>query len=167
MTPLSPEVQAELAKLHDIHLPAPIGWWPLAPGWWGLAAILLVALMVLTAAWAGRGKSRRRLALEELAQLRERAAQGADPALIAPDLAVLLRRVALGGSGGRALGALSGEAWEKVLSEGPGGLSEPVAKFVADAPYVPRPFAGAASREAGVLMTEALQQSRHWIRRQA
>ena len=38
-----------LDQLRDIHLPEPISWWPLAPGWW-LLIIIALALMV----WATR-----------------------------------------------------------------------------------------------------------------
>ncbi|MDG2500905.1 MAG: DUF4381 domain-containing protein [Porticoccaceae bacterium] len=30
-----------LAQLRDIHLPADISWWPLAPGWWVLIVVLV------------------------------------------------------------------------------------------------------------------------------
>ena len=33
-----------LAQLRDIHLPADISWWALAPGWWAL--IIMLGLMV-------------------------------------------------------------------------------------------------------------------------
>ena len=34
--------------LRDLHLPDAIGWWPLAPGWWGVLVILAVGLAYTT-----------------------------------------------------------------------------------------------------------------------
>ena len=36
-----------LANLNDIVLAPPPGWWPLAPGWSGLAAVLMVVTIAL------------------------------------------------------------------------------------------------------------------------
>lgn len=36
-----------LAELRDIHLPDAIGWWPLAPGWWMLLALILIMIVAL------------------------------------------------------------------------------------------------------------------------
>ena len=33
-----------LAQLRDIHLPEAVSWWPLAPGWWILGALLVAGL---------------------------------------------------------------------------------------------------------------------------
>ncbi|MBT3527943.1 MAG: DUF4381 domain-containing protein, partial [Porticoccaceae bacterium] len=33
-----------LAELRGIHLPDPISWWPLAPGWWVLIVIFIAGL---------------------------------------------------------------------------------------------------------------------------
>ena len=60
-----------LQNLNDIVAPAPVAWWPLAPGWYALAGILLLALF-----WLGFRRLRswqqnryRREALRALAQI--------------------------------------------------------------------------------------------------
>lgn len=37
----------KLEQLQGLHLPQSIGWWPLAPGWWILAVILILTLFGL------------------------------------------------------------------------------------------------------------------------
>ncbi len=60
-----------LAQLRDIHLPEAISWWPLAPGWWVLGALIIAGL-----AYAGHflwqrhhALTYRRQALQEIKQL--------------------------------------------------------------------------------------------------
>ena len=60
-----------LDQLRDIHLPEPILWWPLAPGWW-----LLIIMAMVLAAWLVRtlynkysARLYRRQALKRLEQL--------------------------------------------------------------------------------------------------
>ena len=36
-----------LAKLHDIHLPDPISWWPMAPGWYALLILVFILIGLL------------------------------------------------------------------------------------------------------------------------
>lgn len=60
-----------LAQLRDIHLPEPISWWPLAPGWWALI-ILCLALsiwLVSRAVQRWRANLYRRQALQKLTLL--------------------------------------------------------------------------------------------------
>lgn len=57
-----------LSQLADIHLPEPVSFWPPAPGWWLLAAILLVAL-VLFARWWNRRHARQQVYLHAVAEL--------------------------------------------------------------------------------------------------
>ncbi len=40
--PPSPEALELLSQMHDIAAPTPVGWWPLAPGWWIVAIISLI-----------------------------------------------------------------------------------------------------------------------------
>lgn len=67
--------------LEPLIAPAPVSWWPLAPGWWFLAALLLsLVLLVRLRPWRRwKGKAiapaetsldpQRQTALQELAQL--------------------------------------------------------------------------------------------------
>lgn len=57
-----------LAGLIDIHLPDPVGFWPLAPGWWILAALLLGGIIAGCLYWRlQRARNAyRRQALEQL-----------------------------------------------------------------------------------------------------
>lgn len=87
MTPAGPQ-------LRDIHLPPPAHWWPLAPGWWLLVAIVLLAL-----AWLAWRQHRRRLprrrwrdACRELDALQVAHAVDHDNAAFAAGISQLLRR---------------------------------------------------------------------------
>ena len=57
-----------LAQLADIHLPEPVSYWPPAIGWWILAAIALVLLVILFRKFASRALQQKicRYALAEL-----------------------------------------------------------------------------------------------------
>lgn len=159
MTPLTPEQQAALENLHDIRLPEPVSWWPLAPGWWALVALLLLAAAALLGWRILQRRSRRHAALGELGALRARIEAGED-AGVAVDLAALVRRVALA-TRGAAVAPLSDRAWAEALSRGPEGLPPEVADLIADAPYR-QPDRLDRARVAGLIApVEA------WIRRTA
>ena len=159
MTQLTPEQQAALADLRDIHLPDPVSWWPLAPGWWALVALALLAAVGMLAWTALRRRSRRHLALSELDDLKRRL-DSAPEAEIAADLARLVRRVALAVHG-RGLARLADSNWAEELAEGRAGMPADVAGMISEAPYR-RPETMTRERlRALVKPTEA------WIRRTA
>jgi hypothetical protein len=82
-------------QLRDIHVPQ-VSWWPLAPGWWVLAALVVLALLVV--AWLWRRRARRRqfidAVLADLHDARARHASDGDSAAFAATAHALLRRVA-------------------------------------------------------------------------
>lgn len=68
---VQPPSNPALAALKDIQLPEPVGFWPLAPGYWILLFIILITIGLLTF-WLLRRKKRhaaRRGALIALARL--------------------------------------------------------------------------------------------------
>lgn len=128
------KLASALDGLRDIHLPPPVPFWPLAPGWWALAAVLLLTGVTVAVWRRRRRRSTRRAALGELEELARRFARDADPAALAVALTTLLRRVALArsrpapaeaapspdgvGAHQRAIGVLHGEPWIAYLTEG-------------------------------------------------
>jgi hypothetical protein len=110
-------VKPDLSQLRDIHLPPPVPWWPPAPGWWALLAMVLILSALGGWIYVLRRRGRwRGAALEELARLR-----GAAPELAFRELSVLLRRVAISRFPRHEAAALTGEAWLSFLDRGLGG----------------------------------------------
>ena len=66
-----------LAQLADIHLPEPVSYWPPAIGWWILAAIFLVLLVILFRTLAGKQRQKKicQYALSELQRCYDRYSQ--------------------------------------------------------------------------------------------
>ena len=97
-----------LARLAPIHAPPPSGFWPPAPGWWGLV-ILLAMLIAAFVYWQHRPETRlRRIALRELGVLEAAVSDDVD---LAHQLEHLLRRYAVARFGRDAVANLAGERW--------------------------------------------------------
>lgn len=115
-----PDDPASLDKLQDIFLPPPIGWWPLAPGWYLVAAaVFALAAWLALRFWRNRQSSAyRRAALSELQRIEQawRSRPGSGSSL-SSDLAELLRRTALAGAPRVRIAALSGAAWRAFLDD--------------------------------------------------
>lgn len=105
---------ASLQNLHDIVVPAPVAWWPPAPGWYVLAALGAATLLVL--AWRGwkswRRNRYRRQALRELTRIRK-GETGAELRQV-PEL---LKRAALSAWPRESVASLVGPDWHRFLDE--------------------------------------------------
>jgi hypothetical protein len=156
---MDPKLASALENLRDIHLPAPVSFWPLAPGWWALAAIVAMAAATVAWAWRRHRRSVRRLALRELAVLEARYS-AADPCVeLAVSLTTLIRRVALRLSTGSSVAALHGEPWVEFLCTD--------AKSASRSPRVARDLMQTAyggERAAAGNPREWLAFTRSWIR---
>ena len=111
------EDPASLNRLHDIVVPAPVPWWPPAPGWYFVLAALALAVIygAARALATSRANAYRRIALAELANLE--AAWNGNPQDQSPlaTLPVLLKRVALAAFPREQVASLSGTAWCEFL----------------------------------------------------
>jgi hypothetical protein len=127
-----------LKQLAPAHAPPPVGWWPLAPGWWGLGALVLLALAA--ALWWYR-QPRRRTRRAALAEFKRLESAAHDDQRLAHALEHLLRRYALARYGREQVAGLGGEAWLAFLVAHGGTVlgGEPGASLLRAAYGSPRP----------------------------
>jgi len=106
--------------LRDLHLPEPIGWWPLAPGWWFIILLLVgVCGYVLFRAWLRwRHNAPRRFALRELTHYESAYLEHQNPVTLGKHLSELLRRAMLAYAERDEVAGLTGESWLRWLDQG-------------------------------------------------
>lgn len=110
---------AELQQLKDIHPPEPIGWWPLAVGWYVLLAIitlLLITMALLVYRIYKRGDPKRE-ALRLLKEYEQQYLKEKNAPLISARISELLKRVALVYYPREQVASLTGEGWIVFLNQ--------------------------------------------------
>ncbi len=103
--------------LRDLHLPDAIGWWPLAPGWWVLILLVLLALgwLLLRLVQEWRFNAARRYAIRELASVESAYLEHKNVVTLAQQVSGLLRRGMLAYAPRHEVAGLTGESWLKWL----------------------------------------------------
>lgn len=154
-----------LAGLPDIHLPPDVPFWPPAPGWFALAGLAVLVLLVLAVReWMWR----QTVAYQAMRAFDAAiAVPGTDAQAMAAAASGVLRRLVRAQSGHD--GAARNEAeWIALLMAGRRGFTPAQARFLARAPYLPP---GAVPPEATVgpeLAPATLRAAvRRWIRGRA
>ena len=107
-------------QLRDLHLPDPLGWWPLAPGWWILIALFAGGLCWLLL-WAWRARqfnAPRRYAIRCLITVEAEYLSHRDPVRLGRQVSELLRRAMLAYSPRQEVAGLTGDAWLAWLDRG-------------------------------------------------
>lgn len=106
--------------LRDLHLPDPVGWWPLAPGWW--IVLLVIAVAAGWGLWRIYTKRQfnrpRRYALRELARYETEYLEHRNPVMLGKQLSELLRRGMLAYAPRDEVAGLTGESWLAWLDRG-------------------------------------------------
>lgn len=155
---------ASLDRVHDVVVPAPVPWWPPAPGWYwvlGLAAVLAIA-GIIRASIRWQRNAYRREALAEWA--RGHALLLAEPSRRAEALrhfAELLKRTALSAFPRREVASLTGSGWLAFLNRtGRGTFSAESCTLLEEAAWDPVRAAAAD----GQMCQEAAAHVRHWLK---
>ena len=133
----------EELPLRDLHLPADIGWWPLAPGWWVVIALLVAALgYFVFRLWQNwrRGAARRE-ALAAFTQARAQFESDGDVAVFITSVSTLLRRAMLSCERRQDVAGIVGDDWLRLLDRGlkRPGFENGVGRCLAELPYRPQP----------------------------
>ena len=108
------EEQIALAgRLRGLHLPEPVGYWPLAPGWWLLTAILALLLLWFAVCFFHRRRLRSvsGSCAHQLGLAYHRWQHSGDTDAYMNDAPAILRRVAVRLEGRERVARLSGQAW--------------------------------------------------------
>ncbi|MFC4258603.1 DUF4381 domain-containing protein [Marinobacter lacisalsi] len=145
-----------LEQLRDIQPPPPAGFWPLAQGWWVLAALVMVTVIVaIVVGWRRyRRHAPKRAALARLYRY-------SVPDHPGPDwyagLNRLLKEAALARHPAEQPAGLSGDQWVRFLARTSGDPDQPWQQLV-NASYRPH---------SELPPAQARQLAEHWIRRQS
>lgn len=148
--------QDPLSQLRDIHIPAPGGFWPPAPGWW-ILLLLLVVLTVVIVVLIRRRRQRNawhRVARRDLDRLANRAAMTSG---WFTELNTLLKQSARARYPDRKPESLTGAAWVDFLLEtSPEDriASRPVVTTLVESCYQPSP---------GCSTDDAIRFARLWL----
>lgn len=127
-----------LAQLKDIHLPDPISWWPLAPGWYGLMLITLglAVWFALILHKRLRDAKPKKQALELLILYKQQEEITKNTQITSAKISELLRRVALVYFPRETVASLRGEAWIDFLNQNSVGIDfKPVQSMLLDSPF--------------------------------
>ena len=132
--------QANLADyLRDIQLPEPVTWWPVAPGWWGIALFLLLSIFYF--AFSRRRKNGISNLDHQLRQVYTDFQHNGDTQQYYSRITRLLREAALdntskGSSGRHSAVTLHGVRWVEWLQQKSGiQLSLSVSTLLSDTCY--------------------------------
>jgi hypothetical protein len=159
----APSDPTSLENLYDIVIPAPVPWWPPAPGLYVVGAVVLAL-----AVWAGwswwrrwRAAAYRRAALAALQQLKARTADETQRAPALQELPELVKRTALAAFPRQQVAALSGVAWLAFLDRTgrTNAFSHGQGQLLPVLSYDPH----AASRLDAQSMDELFSVVAHWI----
>jgi len=125
----------DLSGLRDIHLPKEPSWWPLAIGWWIVIGGVMIALMIGGIIFLKWYRHPRQYALREL---KKTYTESPNIVLLARQISILLKRIALMQYPRTKVATLSDEKWVHFLMQKTGKtFTEAQLNLLAEATYMP------------------------------
>ncbi|WP_354016160.1 DUF4381 domain-containing protein [Dyella japonica] len=117
MLPAAKTPMVSIADLKDIPAPPPVSYMPQTAGWWVIAGVILLGLLVLAfLAWRKWMRNRyRREARAELAAIENAVADPARRADALASIPALVKRTVLAWAPRQQVGPMSGDAWLSYL----------------------------------------------------
>lgn len=137
---MNPETAELLAQLRDIHGAQNPAWWPPAPGWWIVAAILLflVVMGLHRLLQILRLRQRRKQWLQALQQLADNFETNQDAQEFVADINRHMKAVALQSFPRSDCAALQGQAWVAFVAALLPDASAESMELLASGPYQPQ-----------------------------
>lgn len=149
---------SELASLRDIHIPAAIGIWPLAKGWYFLSLLVGLCLLFLgytLVRFIQKNRSKRQ-ALRVLQTYQQDYLKQQNTQVSAAKISELLKRVALLYYPRERVASLQGQAWIDFLNQTSKNIDfNPVSLLLLECPYYP---------QANQDMSPLFQIANQWIK---
>ncbi len=134
----------QILNLRDIHLPEPISWWPMAPGWWMIfASILLIIIVVFISRKIYISKQLKRDIKHELENIKQQFQQTQNKSQLAKSLSILLRRASISYYPKADIAGLTGNDWLSYLDDSNTNSSannrfqSDIGQVLLSAPYLP------------------------------
>lgn len=132
----------DLTQLRDIHLPDPIAGWPLAPGWYLLALLIILTALLLGffLRWIYLNGRAKRHALRLLTSYQQQYQRDGNSQLACARISELLKRVALTYFPRQRVASLQGEPWIIFLNDTAKNIDFlSVKRELLEFPYDPQP----------------------------
>ena len=130
--------------LRDIHLPDPVSWWPLAPGWWILLLIVIITTFLIVYFIRRRRNYRLSalyLAKQELVRIKNAYASNQDKSRLVKELSELIRRLSISICHREEAAALTGQDWLEFLDRyaDKDKFNSDTGRILIEAPYQANP----------------------------
>lgn len=115
---MAQQLQEQLKDLRDIHLPDPVSFWPLAPGWWAL--VIIVPLLYFVIRYIVRRMMMpkyKKLAIKELSNIETNYGISNDAHGTCGEISLLIRKALVAKLGNKEVAGLVTEEWLAYLDK--------------------------------------------------